>query len=92
LMMGIEGGRARKAPKRPPAGLLCKAEEETGWRKGTADVRGWFVGESREGEMRADMRSLVVSERGKGRREVGRRGGGCWAGRRGGPVAGSRRT
>jgi hypothetical protein len=30
LMMGIEGGRARKAPKWPPAGSLCEAEEETG--------------------------------------------------------------
>jgi hypothetical protein len=77
-MMGIEGGRVRKAPKRSAAGLLCEAEEGTGWRKGMADVRGRVVGERREGEKRSDTRSPVVSERRKGRREVRRMKG--WAG------------
>jgi hypothetical protein len=41
-------------------------------------VRGRVVGERREGEKRTDTRSPVVSERRKGRREVGRMKG--WAG------------
>jgi hypothetical protein len=38
-----------KPGNRSAAGLLCEAEEGTGWKKGTADERARPVSEKREG-------------------------------------------